>query len=36
MTESGASAGYRERIPLRLRKRRTAAERFTTERGGDR
>ena len=30
-------AGVPERIPLRLRKRRTAAERFTTERrGGDR
>ena len=36
--ETGADtdAGVPERIPLRLRKRRTAAERFTTERGGDR
>ena len=36
--ETGADtdAGVPDRIPLRLRKRRTAAERFTTERGGHR
>ena len=36
--ETGADtdAGVPDRIPLRLRTRRTAAERFTTERGGDR
>ncbi len=35
--ETGADSdpGVPDRIPLRLRKRRTAAERFTTDRGGD-